>query len=154
MKSFSIISKEGFTINNCDTLVKQLKILDNYGIDTIYDYIAFGCEFILNGLNSENIELIEDYYEYNNVINHYFKLVNSWDTFLFYSPSDFRGLIFDFSYLYSDRKIISYDGLHGPNNLEKVKEFTVDEFLNEYGLKKLYSTTHWVVKWAKLGINW
>lgn len=153
MKSFSINS-EKFTINNCNTLVKQLKILDNYGIDTIYDYIAFGCEFILNGLNSENIELIEDYYEYNNVINHYFKLVNSWDTFLFYSPSDFRGLVFDFSYLYSDGKIIGYDGLHGPNNLEKVKEFTVDEFLNDYGLKKLYSTTHWNVKWSKLGINW
>ena len=158
MKSFSEISKEFFKANNCDNLVLQLKTIENNGFSRVGDYNAFGCEFVLNGMNTGDdyfslAELIEDRYDYNG-FSHVFALVNNWDTFLFYSPNDFRGLIFDFGNLYSDGKIICYNGLNGPKNLEKVNEYNIDQFLNEYGLSRFYSISHWNVHWEKLGVNW
>ena len=159
MKSFSDICKDFFTTNNCDKLVNQLQIIDKSNVKVIDDYAAFGCEFILNGMNTNNdyyglAEMIETYYGYDNVMSHCFNLINNWDTFLFYSPSDFRGLVFDFSNLYSDGKVICYDGLNGPNNLNKVTEYTIEDFINEYGLSKLYSISHYNVNWKKIGVNW
>ena len=158
MKSFSEISKEFFASNNCENLICQLKTIENNGFSRVGDYDAFGCEFILNGMNvgddTYNLgDLIEDRYDYCTYY-HTFKLVNNWDTFLFFSPKDIRGLIFDFSYLYSDGKVICYNGLNGPKNLEKVTEYTIEEFLNEYGLSRLFSVSHWNVNWEKLGVNW
>ena len=129
--------------NRISSLEKMLQYLD---------------EFILNGMNvgddTYNLgDLIEDRYDYCTYY-HTFKLVNNWDTFLFFSPRDIRGLIFDFSYLYSDGKVICYNGLNGPKNLEKVTEYTIEEFLNEYGLSRLFSVSHWNVNWEKLGVNW
>lgn len=159
MKSFSDICNDFFTTNNCDKLVNQLQIIDKSNVKGIDDYAAIGCEFILNGMNTNNdyyglAEMIETYYGYDNVMSHCFNLINNWDTFLFYSPSDFRGLVFDFSELYSDGKIICYDGLNGHENLKKVTEYTIEDFLNEYGLSKLYSISHYNVNWKKIGVNW
>lgn len=158
MKSFSEISNEFFTDNNCENLINQLKTIEEHGITKPGDHHAYGCEIILNGMNigSERYNLstlIEDRYDYY-TMDHYLPLVNNWDTFLFFSPNDFRGLIFDFSSLYSDGKIICYDGLCGVKNLKKVTEYTIDEFLNEYGLSQLFSISHWNVNWKKLGIKW
>ena len=159
MKSFSDICNDFFTTNNCDKLVNQLQIIDKTNVKGIDDYAAIGCEFVLNGMNTNNdyyglAEMIETYYGYDNVMSHCFNLINNWDTFLFYSPSDFRGLVFDFSNLYSDGKIICYDGLNGHENLKKVTEYTIEDFLNEYGLSKLYSISHYNVNWKKIGVNW
>lgn len=159
MKSFSGICNDFFTTNNCDKLVNYLQFIDKNNAKGIDDYAAIGCEFVLNGMNTNNdyyslAEMIETYYGYDNVMSHCFNLINNWDTFLFYSPSDFRGLVFDFSELYSDGKIICYDGLNGPNNLNKVTEYTIEDFLNEYGLSKLYSISHYNVNWKKIGVNW
>ena len=159
MKSFSDICKDFFTTNNCDKLVNQLQTLDTIGDETIGDYYAVGCEIILNGMNTGNkyfnlAEMMESYFNYDNVMRHWFNFINDWDTFLFYSPLDFRGLIFDFSSLYSDGKVICYDGLNGHKNLKKVTEYTIEEFLNEYGLSRLYSISHWNVNWKNLGVNW
>lgn len=159
MKSFSDICKDFFSTNNCDKLVNQLQTLDTIGRETIGDYYAIGCEIILNGMNTGNkyfnlCEMIESYFNYDNVMRHWFNFINDWDTFLFYSPLDFRGLIFDFSSLYSEGKVICYDGLNGPKNLKKVTEYTIEEFLNEYGLSRLYSISHWNVNWKNLGVNW
>ena len=158
MKSFSEISNEFFASNNCENLIHQLKTIENNGFSRVGDYNAFGCEIVLNGMNTGNdcfslADLIESRYDYY-TMSHYLPLVNNWDTFLFFSPKDFRGLIFDFSYLYSDSKIICYNGLNGPKNLEKVTEYTIEEFLNEYGLLRLFSVSHWNVNWKKLGVNW
>lgn len=159
MKSFSDICKDFFTTNNCNVLLCQLQTLDTIGHETIGDYYAAGCEIILNGMNTGNkyfnlAEMIESYFNYDNVMSHWFNLINNWDTFLFYSPLDFRGFIFDFSSLYSEGKVICYDGLNGPKNLKKVTEYTIEEFLNEYGLSRLYSISHWNVNWKNLGVNW
>ena len=158
MKSFSEISKEFFENHNCDKLINQLKTIEEHGCSKPGDYYAFGCEFVLNGMNIGTndfslSELIEDHYDYY-IKDHYLSLVNNWDTFLFFSPNDFRGLIFDFSHLYSDGKVICSNGLMGLKNLEKVTEYTVDEFLNEYGLSQLFSISHWNVNWKKLGMKW
>ena len=159
MKSFSDICKDFFATNNCDKLINQLQTLDTIGSETIGDYCAVGCEIILNGMNTDNkyfnlAEMIESYFNYDNAMRHWFNFINDWDTFLFYSPLDFRGLIFDFSSLYSEGKVICYDGLNGPKNLKKVTEYTIEEFLNEYGLSRLYSISHWNVNWKNLGVNW
>ena len=159
MKSFSDICKDFFSTNNCNVLLCQLQTLDTIGHETIGDYYAAGCEIILNGMNTGNkyfnlAEMMESYFNYDNVMRHWFNFINDWDTFLFYSPHDFRGLIFDFSSLYSEGKIICYDGLNGPKNLKKVTEYTIEEFLNEYGLSRLYSISHWNVNWKNLGVNW
>lgn len=159
MKSFSDICKDFFTTNNCDKLVNQLQTLDTIGDETIGDYYAFGCEIILNGMNTGNkyfnlAEMMESYFNYDNVMRHWFNFINDWDAFLFYSPLDFRGLIFDFSSLYSDGKVICYDGLNGPKNLNKVTDYTIEEFLTEYGLSRMYSISHWNVNWKNIGINW
>ena len=159
MKSFSDICNDFFSTNNCNVLLCQLQTLDTIGHETIGDYYAAGCEFILNGMNTGNdyfslAEMIETRYEYDNVMSHCFNLINNWDTFLFYSPLDFRGLIFDFSSLYSEGKVICYDGLNGPKNLKKVTEYTIEEFLAEYGLSKMYSISHWNVNWKNIGVNW
>ena len=150
MKSFSEISKEFFKNHNCDKLINQLKTIEEHGCSKPGDHYAFGCEIVLNGMNIGTndfslSELIED---------HYLPLVNNWDTFLFFSPNDFRGLIFDFGHLYSDGKVICANGLMGPKNLERTTEYTVDEFLNEYGLSEMFSISHWNVNWKKLGVNW
>ena len=159
MKSFSDICKDFFTTNNCDKLVNQLQTLDTIGDETIGDYYAVGCEIILNGMNTGNkyfnlAEMMESYFNYDNVMRHWFNFINDWDTFLFYSPLDFRGLIFDFSSLYSEGKVICYDGLNGPKNLKKITEYTIEEFLTEYGLSRLYSISHWNVNWKNIGVNW
>ena len=159
MKSFSDICNDFFSTNNCNVLLCQLQTLDTIGHETIGDYYAAGCEIILNGMNTGNdyfslAEMIETHYEYDNVMSHCFNLINNWDTFLFYSPLDFRGLIFDFSSLYSEGKVICYDGLNGPKNLKKVTEYTIEEFLNEYGLSRMYSISHWNVNWKNIGVNW
>ncbi len=158
MKSFSEFSKEFFESHNCENLIYQLRTIENNGFSRPGDYYGFGCEFIFNGMNTGSdyfnlAELIEDRYDYNG-FSHYFPFLNNWDTFLFFSPNDFRGLIFDFSELYSDGKVITYNGLNGPKNLEKVNEYTIDEFLNEYGLSQMFSVSHWNVNWKKLGVNW
>jgi len=158
MKSFSEFAKEFCSANNCDTLIYQLKTVENCGFKKPGDYYGFGCEFILNGMNTGSDyfslgEILEEHYDYY-ANNHYLPLVNNWDTFIFYSPTDFRGLLFDFSELYSDGKVICYDGLNGPKNIKKVTEYTIEEFLNEYGLSRLYSVSHWNVNWKKLGVNW
>ena len=159
MKSFSDICKDFFAANNCNDLLGQLQTLDTIGHETIGDYYAVGCEIILNGMNTGNkyfnlAEMMESYFNYDNVMRHWFNFINDWDTFLFYSPLDFRGLIFDFSSLYSEGKVICYDGLNGHKNLKKVTEYTIEEFLNEYGLSRLYSISHWNVNWKNLGVNW
>ena len=159
MKSFSDICKDFFSTNNCNVLLGQLQTLDTIGHETIGDYYAAGCEIILNGMNTGNkyfnlAEMMESYFNYDNVMRHWFNFINDWDTFLFYSPLDFRGLIFDFSSLYSEGKVICYDGLNGPNNLKKVNEYTIEEFLAEYGLSRMYSISHWNVNWKRIGINW
>ena len=159
MKSFSDICKDFFSTNNCNVLLCQLQTLDTIGHETIGDYYAAGCEIILNGMNTGNkyfnlAEMMESYFNYDNVIRHWFNFINDWDTFLFYSPLDFRGLIFDFSSLYSEGKVICYDGLNGPNNLKKVNEYTIEEFLAEYGLSRMYSISHWNVNWKNIGVNW
>ena len=159
MKSFSDICKDFFATNNCDKLVNQLQLIDRSMTKEVADYTAIGCEFILNGMNTDNdyfslAEMIETHYEYDNVMSHCFNLINNWDTFLFYSPLDFRGLIFDFSSLYSEGKVICYDGLNGPKNLKKVTEYTIEEFLAEYGLSRMYSISHWNVNWKNIGVNW
>ena len=159
MKSFSDICKDFFATNNCNDLLGQLQTLDTIWHETIGDYYAAGCEIILNGMNTGNkyfnlAEMMESYFNYDNVMRHRFNFINDWDTFLFYSPLDFRGLIFDFSSLYSDGKVICYDGLNGPKNLKKVKEYAIEEFLNEYGLSRLYSISHWNVNWKNIGVNW
>ena len=159
MKSFSDICKDFFATNNCDKLVNQLQTLDTICRETIGDYYAVGCEIILNGMNTGNkyfnlAEMMESYFNYDNVMRHWFNFINDWDTFLFYSPLDFRGLIFDFSSLYSEGKVICYDGLNGSKNLKKVTEYTIEEFLNEYGLSRMYSISHWNVNWKRIGINW
>ena len=159
MKSFSDICKDFFSTNNCNVLLCQLQTLDTIGHETIGDYYAAGCEIILNGMNTGNkyfnlAEMMESYFNYDNVMRHWFNFINDWDTFLFYSPHDFRGLIFDFSSLYSEGKVICYDGLNGPKNLKKVTEYTIEEFLNEYGVSRLYSISHWNVNWKNLGVNW
>lgn len=158
MKSFSEISKEFFKSHNCKNLVNQLRLIENNGFSRPGDYYAFGCEFVLNGMNTGsecfNLGEILGELDNHNYSAHYFELRNKWDTFLFYSPNDFRGLIFDFSSLYSDEKIICYNGLMGPKNLNKFTEYTIDEFLNEYGLSRLYSISHWNVNWKNLGVNW
>ena len=159
MKSFSDICKDFFTTNNCDKLVNQLQTLDTIGGETIGDYYAVGCEIILNGMNTGNkyfnlAEMMESYFNYDNVMRHWFNFINDWDTFLFYSPLDFRGLIFDFSSLYSEGKVICYDGLNGPKNLKKITEYTIEEFLTEYGLSRMYSISHWNVNWKNIGVNW
>ena len=59
-----------------------------------------------------------------------------------------------FSNLYKNGKIIYYNGLNGPKNLEKVTEYTIDQFLSNYGLSTFYSISHWNVNWKLLGINW
>lgn len=168
MKSFSeicydfyefcreFLSADNFAI--CEKLIYQLKTIENNGFLKPGDYNAFGCEFILNGMNIGThdyslTEVIEERFKYN-AYSHSFNLVNNWDTFLFFSPKDFRGLIFDFGNLYSDGKVICYNGLNGPKNLEKVNEYNIDQFLNEYGLSKFYSISHWNVHWEKLGVNW
>ena len=159
MKSFSDICKDFFSTNYCNVLLCQLQTLDTIGHETIGDYYAAGCEIILNGMNTGNkyfnlAEMMESYFNYDNVIRHWFNFINDWDTFLFYSPLDFRGLIFDFSSLYSEGKVICYDGLNGPNNLKKVNEYTIEEFLAEYGLSRMYSISHWNVNWKNIGVNW
>lgn len=159
MKSFKDICKDFFATNNCDNLINQLKLIEKHDFIKPGDYCGFGCEFILNGMNSDNdyfsvSELLAEHYHEYYIINHYLPLINNWDTFLFYSPLDFRGLVFDFSYLHSDGKVICYDGLNGPNNLEKVTEYTIEEFLKDYGLSMLYSISHWKVNWKRIGVNW
>ena len=159
MKSFSDICKDFFSTNNCNDLLGQLQTLDKIGHETIGDYNAVGCEIILSGMNTGNeyfnlAEMMESYFNYDNVIRHWFNFINDWDVFLFYSPLDFRGLIFDFSSLYSEGKVICYDGLNGPKNLKKVTEYTIEEFLAEYGLSRMYSISHWNVNWKNLGVNW
>ena len=139
-----------------DELIKQLKMLDassvRYG-----DMCAFGCEFILNGVDTHSeywsvSDFISD--EYDNVYNHGFKLNGGWDAFLYYSPSDFRCFVFDFrcfvfdfSHLTDESKVISYDCLSKPFSYNIVREFSVDDFLREYGMKKLLSVTHYNVTW-------
>ena len=157
MKSFSEFCTEFFSNNDCEKLIYQMKTIENNGITRPGDYYAMGCEFIFNGMNTGSDyfglgELLEEH-GYNG-ISHYFPFLNNWDTFIFYCPTDFRGLLFDFSELYSDDKIICYNGLNGPKNPEKVSEYTIDEFLNEYGLSQLFSVSHWNVNWEKLGVNW
>ena len=158
MNSFSEISKEFFKNHNCENLIYQLKTIENNGFSKPGDHYAFGCEIVLNGINVGNndynlSELIEERYDYY-TMNHYLPLVNNWDTFLFFSPNDIRGFIFDFSSLYSDGKVICYNGLMGMKNLEKVTEYTINEFLNEYGFSQMFSISHWNVNWKKLGVNW
>ena len=159
MKSFSDICKDFFSTNNCNDLLGQLQTLDKIGRETIGDYYAVGCEIILSGMNTGNeyfnlAEMMESYFDYDNVMRHWFNFINDWDTFLFYSPSDYRGLIFDFSNLYENGKIICYNGLNGPKNLEKVTEYTIDQFLSDYGLSTFYSISPWNVNWKRIGINW
>ena len=159
MKSFSDICKDFFSTNNCNDLLGQLQTLDKIGRKTIGDYNAVGCEIILSGMNTGNeyfnlAEMMESYFDYDNVMRHWFNFINDWDTFLFYSPSDYRGFIFDFSNLYKNGKIICYNGLNGPKNLEKVTEYTIDQFLSNYGLSTFYSISHWNVNWKRIGINW
>ena len=92
MKSFSDICKDFFSTNNCNDLLGQLQTLDKIGHETIGDYHAVGCEIILNGMNTGNkhfnlAEMMESYFDYDNVMRHWFNFINDWDTFLFYSPS-------------------------------------------------------------------
>ena len=139
-----------------DELIKQLKTLDassvRYG-----DMCAFGCEFILNGVDTHSkywsvSDFISD--EYDNVYNHGFKLNGGWDTLLYYSPSDFRGLVFDFSHMIDGNKIIAYDGLSKPFSYNVVREFSAEDFLRDYGMKKLLSVRHYNVTWQGLGYSW
>ena len=132
-----------------DELIKQLKTLDassvRYG-----DMCAFGCEFILNGVDTRSeywsvSDFISD--EYDTVSNHGFKLPGGWNAFLHYSPSDFRGLVFDFSHLTDGSKVIAYDGLSKLFSYNVVREFSVEGFVREYGMKKLVSGTHYNVTW-------
>ena len=138
-----------------DELIRQLKVLDAVSAKC-GDMCAYGCEFILNGTDTHNNywnvgDFIDD--EYEKVRFHAFELKNHWDTFLYYNPSDFKGLVFDFSRL-NDGKVIAYDGLSKPFSYNAVREFTVEDFLREYGMKKLLSVTHYNVTWKELGYSW
>ena len=144
--SFNKEKKLFFKNNNIDLLIEMLGKLDNNNIK-IGDYCGFGAEFVLNGIK----DLIED--PYDNESKHKFNLINDWDSFLFFISSDFRGLIFDFSYI-RDGKILAYNGLTTKFTHDVVKEFTLDEFLMEYGMKKLYSCSHYRVSWPSLGFSW
>ena len=135
-----------FKNNNIDLLIEMLKKLDNNNIK-IGDYCGFGTEFVLNCIK----DLIED--QYDNTCKHYFNLINDWDSFLFFNPSDFRGLIFDFSHI-REGNILAYNGLTTKFTHDVVKEFTFNEFLIEYGMKKLYSCSHYHVHWPSLGFCW
>ena len=141
-----------FKNNNIDLLIEMLEKLDNNNIK-FGDYCGFGAEFVLN--STETSSNIEDFIEdrYNNARKHYFNLINNWNSFLFYNLSDFRGLIFDFSYI-RDGKILAYNGLTTKFTYDVVKEFTLNEFLMEYGMKKLYSCSHYRVSWPSLGLCW
>lgn len=158
-------AKENFKTNFSRTqeLIQQLVNLDDYSLK-YGDYYGYGCEFLISGINPKfydaeevwNVgEFIEDEYEKlskkPNINGHYIPLYHHWDTFLFYSPTDFRGLIFDFSRLEDKNKILAYDGLSQPLTHEIVREFTPEEFLNEYGLSKLFSITHYRAYWSQLG---
>ena len=139
-----------------DELIKQLKTLDDASVEC-GDMWAFGCEFILNGIDTHSeywgvSDFIED--EYDNIYSHRFDLKGSWDTYLYYSPSDFRGLVFDFSHLTDGSKVIAYDGLSKPFYYNVVREFSAEDFLREYGMKKLLSVTHYNVTWQGLGYSW
>ena len=139
-----------------DELIKQLKMLDVASVKH-GDMWAFGCEFILNGIDAHSgywdvDDFISD--EHDNVYKHGFELKGCWDTYLYYSPSDFRGLVFDFSHLIDGSKVIAYDGLSKPFSYNAVREFTVEDFLREYGMKKLLSVTHYNVTWKELGYSW
>lgn len=135
-----------FKNNNIDLLIEMLKKLDNNNIK-IGDYCGFGAEFVLNCIK----DFIED--QYDNARKHYFNLINDWASFLFFNPSDFRGLIFDFGNIREGR-ILAYNGLTTKFIHDVVKEFTLDEFLMEYGMKKLYSCSHYRVNWPSLGFCW
>lgn len=144
-----------FKNNNIDLLIELLERIEQAGAE-IGDYAAFGAEFVLNGIETGSEwynarDFIEDRYE--NVREHGFNLYHEWDSFLFYNPSDFRGLIFDFSYI-RDGKIIAYNGLTKNFTHEVVKEFTIDEFMMEYGMKRFFSCTHYRVQWPSLGFSW
>ena len=144
-----------FKNNNIDLLIEMLEKLDNNNIK-IGDYCGFGAEFVLNGIETgSNWYNIEDFIEdrYDNARKHYFNLINDWNSFLFFNPSDFRGLIFDFGNIREGR-ILAYNGLTTKFTHDVVKEFTLDEFLMEYGMKKLYSCSHYRVSWPSLGFSW
>lgn len=135
-----------FKNNNIDLLIEMLKKLDNNNIK-IGDYCGFGAEFVLNCIK----DFIED--QYDNARKHYFNLINDWASFLFFNPSDFRGLIFDFGNIREGR-ILAYNGLATKFTHDVVKEFTLDDFLIDYGMKKLYSCSHYHVHWPSLGFCW
>ena len=135
-----------FKNNNIDLLIEILGKLDNNNIK-IGDYCGFGAEFVLNCIK----DFIED--RYDNARKHYFNLINEWDSFLFFIPSDFRGLIFDFGHI-REGKILAYNGLTTKFTHDVIKEFTLDDFLIDYGIKKLYSCSHYRVNWPSLGFCW
>lgn len=66
------------------------------------------------------------------------------DTWIYYSPSDVRCCLFDFSYI-DKGKIILSDGLQKSH--DKVRETSLTEFINEYGDNLFLSTIHWKVTW-------
>lgn len=69
---------------------------------------------------------------------------SGWATWLYYSPSDFRCCLFDFSYI-DDDKIILLDGISKYH--ERVNEMSIDKFIKEYGDNLFLSIVHWKVKW-------
>lgn len=126
----------------------QLKNLDTAKFGMVnHDYTGYGCEFVLNSLTQSEVEQIS----YPQITNHLFDY--KFEVFLFYCPDDIRGLIFDFSYI-KDGKILCYNGITNNVSHEVVKEFTINEFLDNYGLRKLYSCTHYLVKWNTIGFSW
>lgn len=126
----------------------QLKNLDtaNFGMIN-HDYCGYGCEFILNNLTQSEVEQIS----YPQISNHLFDY--KFETFLFYSPSDIRGLVFDFSWL-NEGKVICYNGITRDFTHEIVTEFTIKDFLEVYGFQKFYSCQHYHVKWNKIIYEW
>lgn len=158
MRNFKDEQKD-FLDNNkviVNTILEQLKIIDEKNIKP-GDYCAFGIEFILNGfnINSDFYTLADYISEFNeNVYNHRIDLINHWDTYLYFAPTDYKGLIFDFSYL-RNNKVITYNGLTNYfTSNEVIREFTIEDFLKEYGIKKFFSCSHYKVHWDNFGFSW
>lgn len=114
--------------------------------DDYDEYSHFGCEFILSCFK-ENINVDEVHPD--TLFDFDDESAN-----LFFAPNDLRGLLFDFSYLKRENKIVCYNGLCDNHNFEIVNTFSVDEFLQEYGLLRFYSCTNYKVFWRKLGYSW
>lgn len=134
-------------------LIETLNVVDRSGVGA-GDMFAFGCDFMLSFVLQNDHTNDHLYEKVPNVQKHTIELINNWDSWTYYNPIDIRGLVFDFSLLSTSGKVVAYNGLAKNFKRDIVCEFSIDEFVKEYGMRCFYSTAHYNVCWKNLGFNW